>query len=114
MLAAAWGPGMTLALGTVSGLRMGLGVDSDAITPLIEKVGSSGDFGARQGTAFLSMTRLTEKVGDSNGSGSGIHPGCFWFGLRDTLCFWTGTGSETDSGMFSGCSWTGTCSEMNS
>ncbi len=97
MLAAAWAPGMTLALGTGSGLRMGLGVDSDAITPLIEKVGSSGDLGARQGTAFLPMTRLTERVDDSDGSGSGIHPGCFWFGLWDTLCFWTGTGSEINS-----------------
>ncbi len=110
MLAAARGPGMTLALGTGSGLKMGLGVDSDAITPLIEKVGSSGDFGARQETAFLPMTRLTERVEDTDGSGSGIHPGCFWFGLWYTLCFWTGTGSET----FSGCSWTGACSEMNS
>ncbi len=78
---------MALALGTGSGLRMGLGVNSNAITPLIEKVGSSGDFGARQGTASLPMTKLTERVEESDGSGSGIHSGCFWIGLWDTLCF---------------------------
>ncbi len=127
MLSAAWEAGMALALGTGSGLRMGLGVDSEAITPLIEKVGSSGDFGARQGTSSLPMTRLTERVEDSDGSGSRIYPGCIWTGSGSDSgrgsgihsgCFWAGTSSETDaetdSGMFSDCFWTGTCSEMNS